>query len=431
MRSQLCGSVLVVVSAAACSKGPSPSSDAATGSMVDALAPATITLTNQQLSGAAVNAGLVAFQDGDGAWRAVTGNAGVYAISVAQQRYSLLVACERTTGAPLAYVTIRHYAVSDGAALYASDNCNTGNAPRVTISGTVAGVAMTDTATISDGVSSFGGTFTSWQLGAVAGAGSLLGVRYTDGRAVGLVFQRVNFAEGATFPLDFAAQVFPAESDVTVDPTASNPAMFTTYVDEHGGSYTIDSTLAAVPTYRALPADRVGDGLSSLQLLSSASGAFRQVVHYFKTPTAQTLTLPAAYLPAAPAVVATAPYAMPAMTLPTEAAASYYDVGFSAMIKGGAADESRFWDLIYSAAWVGDASSIAVEVPDLTAIPGWSGQWGLPNTATGVSRQWNASVQIGPATALPGLAGYDAQGRAANLMKDGDQTRLSSSNGWF
>src|SRR4029077_20400613 len=130
-----------------------------------------------------------------------------------------------------------YYAVSDGVTRYGVSFCATAQPARVTISGTVAGTAATEQIFISDGVSSSQGPPAAWSMPANAGAGTLIGLRLSSNRPIGMLLQRVQFAASAMFALDFPQEFFPAESDLTLDPTGGTPFMEASYIDEAGGTH--------------------------------------------------------------------------------------------------------------------------------------------------------------------------------------------------
>lgn len=382
--------------------------------------PATITLTNR--AGATpVDAALVALQDGDGAWRVVTGSAGFYALSVSQPRYGVVVVC---TNGTQAYMLIQYHAVSDGKVVFSEDNCATpAAAPRVHISGTLANVPSGDVAGVNSGVST--SVATSWALQVPAGPGTLLGLRLSSERAAGLVLNNVAFVEGATYTIDFATQFLPAESSVTTDPTATSPSLSTSYIDEAGGVFDLEYSASSLTTYRVMPADRVGNGISMLSSTSGSTGLSRQLRRYFKSPKAQTMTLPGAYQPTPPQATTITPYVMPTMTLSTVPHGLYYDASFAGVLL--ATGDYRYWKVTYSTGWLGAVETIDVSLPDLSGLPGWSADWGLPTT----NRSWRATYHTGPAASLPALIAIDGQGRAANIWQDGDEVAEASAYGSF
>lgn len=422
MRCVLIGLVMVSACGEVTSRPSDASIDVNTG-------PTTVTFTNQLGDGRAANIDLVAFQDGDGPWQVATGTAGAYTTTVTSGRFGVLWACKRASDGA-AFVNLGYYAVSDGKARYAVSFCALATPPRVMISGTVAGAMMGDQIFISDGVSSSQGPPANWSLQAAAGAGTLIAMRLSNNRPVGMLLQHVQYAAGATFGLDFNQQFFPAESDLTEDPTAgTTPVMTTYYRDESGGIHRIDVSLTAVNKYRVVPADRVGNGVSLLYASGSAANASRSIQRAFKNPVGQTMTLPATYLlSAAPRVTSTVPYPIVEVALPRRQGASYYEVNYGAFPAMG--NKFQIWDVVYSAAWADAAggTAIASKLPDLSALPGWLADFGL-GLAAANTRSWSATVATGPARLLPGSSMYVTSGVSSAQPNDGDETTTSTANG--
>lgn len=384
--------------------------------------PVTVTFTTQRGDGAVANTGFVAYQDGDGPWQVVTGAAGVYTLTVASGRYGVLNACERAEDGST-FVDVGFFATSDGAARFGFDQCTSASSPRVPISGTVAGVPSDQRVFISGSASSLSAPPGNWSMPVLAGPGTLIGMRTAGERPLGMLFQRVTFAAGATFALDFGAEFFPAESQLTLDPTAANPFMMTTYIDENGFQHRIDVSSTAVTTYRVVPGDRVGNGVSLLTQTSGGGGAFRNLQRAFKTPVAQTMTLPAAYLPASPPrFAATVPYPIAAVTLPVRAGASHYLASYFST--NGL--QFHGWDVLHSAAWVGAGASFESRMPDVSALAGWKAAYAL---VAEESPDWSVSIWTG--RVVPGAAAFGINGASTAPILDGDETTTSMTSGSF
>jgi hypothetical protein len=298
----------------------------------------------------------------------------------------------------------------------------------VTISGTAANVPTTQQMWVSDGTSSLQGPAGPWSMQAIAGPGTLIGMRLNAGRPEGLLLQHVTFAAGSTFNLDFAGQFFPSESDLTLDPTGGSLFMTTTYVDETGGQHRIDIASSAVTKYRVMPADRIGGGISLLYESASSGSASRSIQRAFKAPVAQTLILPPAFLlPSPPVMSGAAAYPIVTATVPRRTGASYYELNY---LTSSIANKFHIWDVIYSAGWVDAApgADLVSRLPDLTSVPGWSANFALTPSGT---RQWTASVATGPVRLQPGAARYGVQGRTMTDYQEGDENTASSTSGQF
>jgi hypothetical protein len=417
--------LLVVLVGAACGEVEPRVPDAGAG-MPDAGGPATITFTSQVSTGEVMSTDLVAYQDGDGPWQVVSGTAGVYSFPVTSGRYGLLAGCERASDGST-FVTLGYFAVSDGLERFELDFCRTGTPQTVTISGGVSGTMQGENLWVSDGISASAGLVTSWSMPAIAGPGTLIGMRITAERPTAMLLQRVTFSASATFNLDFANQFFPAESQLTLDPTGTaNLLMQTHYIDESGGLHRIDLARTAVTSYRVVPGDRVGTGILLLSQRSSNTGASRRVERAFKSPVAQTLTLPSAYVLARPpAIVATSPYPIVEVALPRRAGASHYALSYFT----SAGQRFHSWTLTYSAAWA-DATpgtELMSRLPDLSALAGWKPTFGLATPGG----SWSVSVTTGPTRLLPGVTRHVHAGRASGAYQDGDELTSAGANGSF
>src|SRR5262249_43079005 len=99
----------------------------------------TLKLTTYRTTGP-VNTQLVAVQDGDGAWTAATGTAGVYTAALHSDHFGVSVAC---TGDMFSSVYTIYAATSDGLDWYVGDCSELGAA--ATVNGTVTGAAAANT----------------------------------------------------------------------------------------------------------------------------------------------------------------------------------------------------------------------------------------------------------------------------------------------
>jgi hypothetical protein len=64
-------------------------------------------------SGRTENASLVAFQDGDGPWLALTGTGGIYSATATGRRYAVAVGCRGPAAPSIPGVTLYYQSVSD------------------------------------------------------------------------------------------------------------------------------------------------------------------------------------------------------------------------------------------------------------------------------------------------------------------------------
>lgn len=434
--------VLVCLALAACGKVETTSPDAGANSPPP---PPSVVFHNLIGNGQTANAGLVAYQDGDGPWQLVTGTGGNYTFTVASGRYGLAVVCDRTSpapgqGIPVSELTINYYAATDAAELALFADCvaiapTAGPTPpaAVNVGGTLAGAQLGDTIDIATGAGTFdqadngAAPITSWSATAEPGPGLLLARRLVQNRPVGLVFGPQTYAAGTPINVNFAQQVLPTEVGLTLDPTATAPIIETDYIAPSGLTLAVDAPPSTATTYRVLPPDKIGDGLSRIIERSNTNNtASRLVEHVFKTAAAQTLTLPATFLPrSAPTMTSPTPYPTYAVTLPKTTDPLYYRVTYSGTMPGQPTGLS-FWALTYSAAWLTAAgkadADLDVELPDLSKLAGWKPSFALPTSQV----SWNVQVDTGPARRLPYTVVPAAQGP---IRQDGDVATDSESNG--
>lgn len=424
---QLCP---VALALAACGKVESSAPDAGPIHQGDAAGPAMITLHNAIGNGQTANAAVAAVQDGDGPWQVITGTGGTYTFAVASGRYGLAVVCDRTTptvGIPFNEVFVRYYATTDASELSVFSDCLAKAPITVGVSGTTLGTQTTDTISVSSSVGGSEGPPGNWSIQAIAGAGILLGRRLTNNRPIGILFNQVTFAAGATFTLDFTKQIFPTEVSMTPDPSDSNPLVSTTYFDEAGNEFIIDEPSNPVTTYRVLPPDKIGNGISVLSEINITNNtASRSVEIAFKTPTARTITQPQTFAPTSPPHLATStPYPTYAVTLPRTDHPLSYSVSYGGTMPG-TQNGLTSWVMTYSAGWLAASgkadAEFASQLPDLSKLAGWKPSYVLP--ATKVS--WSVTVNTGPARRLAGIVVPAAQGP---VVQDGDVVTSSQSSG--
>jgi hypothetical protein len=384
-----------------------------------------ITFTNQSLYGQSLNATLVAYQDGDGPWREVTGHDGVYELSITSGRYGLFAGCVGPMGD--ANAMLDYFAVSDGTARYGQVICglDSSSIELAWISGTLSNVADTDDVTVNGSRAS---RDTGWTLAARPGPATLVGLRQPtgDARPDGILLQPIVFADHAVFDLDFAHQFAPAERELVLDPPELSWSMATRYIDDTRGNHLIDEAELAT-TYRAVPADRLNHGLTELSVYAGHDNTSRSATRIFKEPIAQRLAMPAAFEPTSPPqyVARGAALSLTAM-FAKRAEASYY--GFTYVTPSSQA--FRRWDVIYSAAWANQTpgTELVVALPDLSALPGWTADFEPMRSSLGPA-SWYAVAVSAPASFTPGAYQFRADGRTDVFLQDGDELSDSSSHG--
>lgn len=407
----------------ACGDVSSPSGDPDAGPDGPDTGPKTITFTSELSDGTPANIELAAYKDGDAAWQLITGTAGVYTFQVTGQRYAIATACERVAGLTnVTEVNVRYATIADGLTRFDTDGCTVPAKPDlVSISGSVAAAPAGQAVRVSSGNGSATAANNAWMLSVLPGAGTLMALSMTattPSRPTSMLLRKASFAANSTFALDFSSGFFPAESSLTLDPTAVNRQVTTSYRDEEGGNHLIESNDGA-PTYRVVPGDRVGNGLSLLSLVSTDAGASRSIARAFKSPVAQTLTLPAAFVPtSAPVAVSSTPYPIFEAVLPRRSGVDFYRVFYTARVSRTLVHS---WDLTATAAWVeGQAGNdITVRLPDLSSLAGWKPAYALTDTPS-----WTVTAASAPKAMVPGAASI------LRKLGDGEEASTSSYSGF-
>ncbi len=402
---------------------PAPPADAPPGAMTR------ITFTNQLVDGSAANAGFVAFQDGDGAWKTVAGAQGVYAFDVVGPRYGIAAACLRDSDGS-GFVTIGYFTVGEGAARYALDGCaGDDDEDSVLVSGTIRNAAPGAGFFITDGLDrrtvTAPGPFT---VAALAGAGTLAAISLDLTR---MSIQPASFSEGATLDIDAAGSFALAEAALTLDLDTQGYLMQTRYVDESGGLHRVDANQTAngfvATRYRAVPSDRLGGGINTIVENGESRSGLIQVVRAFRAPVPQVLRLPAGYaLDASPLIETNTPYPILAAKLPKRAGASHYTLSYER--SSPRRQTSSTWILTFSAPYADATPGAALKsvLPDLSTLEGWKADYALGTDGT---LFWVASVNGGPARLVPGAAPFRAHGRSTAVAEDGDETTMANTGG--
>lgn len=349
-------STLLSVGAVACGGHSSPAPDAAHGNT-------TLTIHTYQASGP-IDTRLVAVQDGDGAWVALTGAAGVYTTTLHADRYAVLTSCTTTSfdGVSLWYAT-----VTDGTTLYFDDCADPGPAA-ASISGTIAGASAADATSVLDAyfdeADEPAGT-TTYTLSTVAGAQRLFAEDLVDMRPVKLAAVDTTVADGATVNFDLSAGFAPVTVALAGTGLASAELG---YRDAHGITI-LDRAAAPFDAIRALPAAQLGSGL---QRLVVGDGNGDSVIRYFKDPVAQHVAVPAPLQLAQQPTAAAAPYPAVHFVVPVQAGA-IYDLGFSTT--NTATNVTRGFSIELTPAWIASAfpgaASFDYAAPDLRGLGGW------------------------------------------------------------
>jgi len=277
-----------------------------------------------------------------------------------------------------------------------------------TVNGSVANVALTQTADISlgDAFSSVTGGTTSFTLtGVPDGALDLVASRGEFNTTTfqttvdKLIIRRgVNAANNSTLPvLDFnGTEAFaPAEANITVGNLGTDvPIVSTSYFTASGttgasifsgfqtgtGPY----KYYGVPTARQIAGDLHFAFVIATPASQTADNArFRGL--FFKDPTDRTVTL-GAVLPAQTiSVASTTPYVR---LRATGSVTADYNKYVQVIYAQGSATVARSVSIGASAGYLSNATTYDFTIPDFSGVAGWDNNWGLK---TGVETEWNVS----------------------------------------
>jgi hypothetical protein len=379
--------------------------DAGTIPDADALRPVEITIKAYPdgfpYRGRTANAGLVAFQDGDGPWTALTGSGGVYHAWVTGQRYAVASGCEAIseTNPGAANLNLYYQALSDTKEVHA-DGCDDANG-LVHIKVDLQGAPAGDIIEVR-----FAGRR------AVGDAGSLLELDVPKGMVEpfarsyppnggivvadkGFIAPTVDLQADQTLTYDFGGLGKPFEShplivtgleadeQVIVNSSYTTPTsqiqypVLTAFDEVHDTYLTLDTALR-----------KPGDITNILALATQASAELehtRYVRSAFKTIEAKTLALPASFTAAPPRVV-DATTSQITVTIPT-AAPVLVNRDYGAVFSTTRSSDSASRGLLVRVrpGWVGSALSVIVATPDLSGLPGWLAGMGL---FTGKDVRW-------------------------------------------
>jgi hypothetical protein len=366
-------SLLTVV---ACSHHSNHSPDAAIDTPTGGTA---LTITTYRASGP-VNTQLVAVQDGDGPWTALTGTAGVYTATVHGDRYGVLTSCVSGlySGASLWYA-----AISDSTALYLDDCADPGPAS-AGIRGSVTGAPAADATSVLDAYfdeADVPAGTTAYTLSTFVGAERLIAEDLVNMRPVKLATVDGTVADGATVNFDLSTGFAPVTHALSGNGIT---AATLGYRDAHGIAI-IDRATTPFNNFRAIPADKLGSGLNRLTV-GDANGS--SVIRYFKDPVDQQITLPAPPQLAQQPTATKAPYPAVHFMVPVQAG-TIYDLSFSTT--NMSTMMTRGFSIEMTPAWIAktySAASIDYAAPDLHALAGWTTDF---QPEVGIALDWSVS----------------------------------------
>jgi len=373
------------------------------GTAVDAPAPTLITIKTfapfTARTGPTQNASLLAFQDGDGPWVAIAGNAGVYHAATTTGRYAVAVGCAGT-------VNLYYQSVTDTTEVH-TDGCFKPT-DTVHVSLTLLGLATDQTGEVWFGAAPqfvISGDPISVEL--AKGSVDVFVRVFADNDAdVPVLLFRgptMNLQTDQTLSLDLRTMGTGTqtraltltnrspEDSVTVRTSHATPRSQTQWPvwGKEFGTTAPDSYLT-LPDAALQP-----DDVSNISVVASHATAdgreiFRFARSAMKSPGALTLALPAEYTPSAPTLDRAA---VPRVTVtiplvPSTLQTSSYYVPLTARGQPGTNGvvPLRFCNLRVLPGWAGTQSAAIIVTPDLSSLPGWSPDMAL---FPGASVNWS------------------------------------------
>jgi hypothetical protein len=394
MRSPILAMLLV-----GCGGSSHHSPDSQVDTMVDAPAvTGTLKLTTYTINGP-VNTQLVAVQDGDGPWAAVSGNAGVYTVMLHSDHFGLTVAC---SGPMFSSVYTLYETISDGLSWYV-DDCSDPLGGAATVTGTVTGAAAANAVRVMNGfdiIDVAAGT-TTYSLPTSAGPTRMFAEELVNSRPIKIVGVDTTVTNGGTVNFNLASGFAPQTHALTANATLAGASL--AYRDIHGIAI-LDRSTSPVTDYRGIPAAQLGNGLNRLSVTGPASNTtFSSAIRYFTAPVDQSMTLlPTLTLSQAPTATKT-PYPTGTAHVAVQSGLTSYDIDFSTTNQTTMNSHDFFAEM--SAAYVAKVfpgGTISYTMPDFHALSGWDTGFqlesGLP---IDFNVQDNSSVNVDNFNAVP------------------------------
>jgi hypothetical protein len=365
---------LAIFSLIGCGGGTHHTVDSQVDTPVDTPAvTGTLKVTTYRSTGP-VNTQLVVVQDGDGAWTAVTGTAGVYTATLHSDHFGFAVAC---TGNMFSSVYTIYAAVSDGLDWYIGD-CSEPSAATATVNGTVTGAAAANALRVMNGfdfVDVAAGT-TTYSLPTSAGPSRMFAEELVNKRPIKIVGVDTTVTDGGTVDFNLANGFAPVTKALAANTTLAGASL--SYRDIHTIAI-LDRSATPATDYRGIPANQLGNGLNRLSVSAPSTDTTSQfVIRYFKSPIDQAITIPPVLtLAQAPTATAT-PYPTAAAKVAVQPGITTYDIDFSTTNQTSMFTHDWFTEM--TAAYVDTAfpsGTITYAMPDLHAVAGWQSAFQL------------------------------------------------------
>lgn len=333
------------------------------------------------LNGGAVRVNLVAYQDGDGEWQAMSGANGVYKASVRSKRYGVAVACTPhpyyADAIQHAFVRVQHTTIDETTAIE-EQVCFDPGRPR-TIAITVIGDVGTGSALIESA------SFTTIQapgsisMSAPAGRFPVFGLTLPGGTSrlpVKVVrAQDVDTSIHSPVLVDLAQAVAPVSYPLTLPPELPSVSV-TSYLRNDQGLFARMPASAAA--YYTVPAEmfHAEDLLRVSAFTSESETSSRTSVRYLAKAGPLQVDF-GAPIAAAPPTFSRGAQLLPTFSF-TTGRTSLPIVSYFLSAKAMTDTAEVTLDASVSSGWLAGATEVTYAYPDLSALKGWLGGMALP-----------------------------------------------------
>lgn len=329
----------------------------------------------------------VAYQDGQGPWKVLTGQPGgatttyTFRVEDPAGRYGLAVVSDYPVGGATngSYGMLEHFTLAEIRTL---DYTPWAPTAKVSVNGTVSGLAPADGARVSTGrtTKNLNPGATGALLSASPGSTDFLAARLPGmGPADAVVALRgtpVSATEAVNLSFNFGTGwVLEPQSLTATGATAAETLALQVDWVIPSTTLKLASGSASPLAFNAVPTQRLLSG--ELHALSATA----------QNATAATLRTARAYSQSGATINLTLPTASAPMTLgPANGGAYYRPTATWTALPGALVHDLAFgdvyatldWDVRVSSGWLGAGGTPSYTFPDFTGLSGWKSAWGLP-----------------------------------------------------
>jgi hypothetical protein len=372
----------------ACACGSSNPGGSQDGGAPDGGGGGTTISVSTVLSGAAASVVWAAFQDGDGAWQALSASgAGSYSFRVTGSRYGFAANC----AADASQVDMRIVQATTAELSSFSVACGTPPAtPTKTLSGTVSGLGANDLGIVAAGPVALQEPLSMarpmYSLAVPLGtydffgeAGSTQPPPITISKMV--LMRDLAISADQTQNIDFGSGFAPEMHALSAQGTGGSVDTRLYFLSNRGTSLLVGGFGGASTGYFVPLANQQGNDIHVVKMgrgsppgMGGAPPPRVIVVRFVKTPADISITFPSTLTTTATvAMQTTSPYIRYAVSLTPSTGALGYLLNFAV---ASGANPTLPWRVLLTPGWLG--SSMSYSTPDFTSVAGWQNGWGHP-----------------------------------------------------